>query len=900
MSAAAETNALDVVRQSPSERRQGSRSSSSASSSSVASKAHHPAHGVGCDKAPPPPSPSSAAQFLMETNAHVTRNAQQQHASDDDDDDQVNAYWAWLATTCEPPIQSTGTAGPSSSLPSPPVQRASQQQQQQPRRISYYAGFLPGTLDREELSNAVRVTQMASIDAGADGVSSAVPLNEREAETVGWGGGTSSSATGGAAKENSLHSRRRRSTLSGNSGGGVSRASMARAQDVTFDVTLAEAMVATSRRIQAHEAHQQEQQQQRRRSSVTGGGVDRRASWSCEEPISPGQDAAAVVATGALNSPRCRRGSDNRHQNSYNNNSNSNVRGGGDVEGAAAWRVSPLSSALFPTEMSMRTEGGTTTTTAAEPLTSPRQQGRKQRVKDRMTAAATMRLSGDAAPSTTSDYSPWKRQNAPIFSGNGAVDGEHDRALTWANGALPPLSEPKCAPVRHGHVSQHQQQRLSQRKSSSSVAAASAPTAYSPPRRSLTERSSRQSTTGSTPMNTALTDSGRDLNGARSGNRPYNNGNSSSSSGSTDPQLSHHQLTEAFYGSYKGGKMARDAYLYFIAQQQQQRGSQSAACGTTPSQRSARRSKSGKSSSSSQEARRRSPPPSADSPGKPRCSGGRGATDGKSPVIVTASSPAAAERQWSAPWTPSPSRVAPQARRNSSLPSPKDATAVKGRRSSSFTSSVAAVARAVSTGSMRSSVCSADTDEDAERLADTAVGNTEQAPGHEGHRGRKAAAKMANAVGAQDKTGDAAHADADGASALRHHSHTEKQLQQPHPSLQSLLHARSPLPVHRRASDDTAPAPSPPPQEASSTPPVSFSHGNPYGLKCRPPPVRGGEKRVAAATAATNSAAAADNSRSRLEALWQRSKQVYAQSHHHEQGHPQPPRQEEEELSKHA
>ncbi|CAG9567133.1 hypothetical protein LMJF_01_0680 [Leishmania major strain Friedlin] len=36
------------------------------------------------------------------------------------------------------------------------------------------------------------------------------------------------------------------------------------------------------------------------------------------------------------------------------------------------------------------------------------------------------------------------------------------------------------------------------------------------------------------------------------------------------PQLSYHQLTEAFYGSYKGGEMAQDAYLYFVAQQQQQ------------------------------------------------------------------------------------------------------------------------------------------------------------------------------------------------------------------------------------------------------------------------------------------------------------------------------------------
>ncbi|TPP54512.1 hypothetical protein CGC21_17770 [Leishmania donovani] len=31
------------------------------------------------------------------------------------------------------------------------------------------------------------------------------------------------------------------------------------------------------------------------------------------------------------------------------------------------------------------------------------------------------------------------------------------------------------------------------------------------------------------------------------------------------PQLSYHQLTEAFYGSYKGGEMAQDAYLYFQA-----------------------------------------------------------------------------------------------------------------------------------------------------------------------------------------------------------------------------------------------------------------------------------------------------------------------------------------------
>ncbi|XQJ24195.1 hypothetical protein NXY56_000075 [Leishmania guyanensis] len=35
------------------------------------------------------------------------------------------------------------------------------------------------------------------------------------------------------------------------------------------------------------------------------------------------------------------------------------------------------------------------------------------------------------------------------------------------------------------------------------------------------------------------------------------------------PQLSHHQLTEAFYGSYKGSEMAQDAYRYFVAQQQQ-------------------------------------------------------------------------------------------------------------------------------------------------------------------------------------------------------------------------------------------------------------------------------------------------------------------------------------------
>lgn len=34
------------------------------------------------------------------------------------------------------------------------------------------------------------------------------------------------------------------------------------------------------------------------------------------------------------------------------------------------------------------------------------------------------------------------------------------------------------------------------------------------------------------------------------------------------PQLSHHQLTDAFYCSYKGADMARDAYRYFISQQQ--------------------------------------------------------------------------------------------------------------------------------------------------------------------------------------------------------------------------------------------------------------------------------------------------------------------------------------------
>ncbi|KAG5488138.1 hypothetical protein LSCM1_08206 [Leishmania martiniquensis] len=38
----------------------------------------------------------------------------------------------------------------------------------------------------------------------------------------------------------------------------------------------------------------------------------------------------------------------------------------------------------------------------------------------------------------------------------------------------------------------------------------------------------------------------------------------------TAPQLSYHQLTEAFYGCYKGGEMAQDAYSYFIAQQRQQ------------------------------------------------------------------------------------------------------------------------------------------------------------------------------------------------------------------------------------------------------------------------------------------------------------------------------------------
>ncbi|KAG5488287.1 hypothetical protein LSCM4_08365 [Leishmania orientalis] len=39
---------------------------------------------------------------------------------------------------------------------------------------------------------------------------------------------------------------------------------------------------------------------------------------------------------------------------------------------------------------------------------------------------------------------------------------------------------------------------------------------------------------------------------------------------SVGPQLSYHQLTEAFYGCYKGGEMAQDAYRYFVAQQQQQ------------------------------------------------------------------------------------------------------------------------------------------------------------------------------------------------------------------------------------------------------------------------------------------------------------------------------------------
>ncbi|KAG5508685.1 hypothetical protein JIQ42_08474 [Leishmania sp. Namibia] len=40
---------------------------------------------------------------------------------------------------------------------------------------------------------------------------------------------------------------------------------------------------------------------------------------------------------------------------------------------------------------------------------------------------------------------------------------------------------------------------------------------------------------------------------------------------SVGPQLSYHQLTEAFYGCYKGGEMAQDAYRYFVAQQQQQK-----------------------------------------------------------------------------------------------------------------------------------------------------------------------------------------------------------------------------------------------------------------------------------------------------------------------------------------
>jgi hypothetical protein len=482
MSAPADTNALNFVRRSLAERRQSRRTTESSTAATAKARCRS-----STTADPEPPSPSSAAQFLAETKPVE---APRPHVDADDvNDAQVKAYWAWLAATAENEGRSSGKESelcdvdqpsPAPLRPSlPPAQPTPSPTQQQSRRISYYAGFLPDALAKDELSCAV------------------LPTSDREEESVwGFGGGAATSSVlsdaGNAGVTTTSHpsrGHRRRTTMLVNLAGTVSGASKtsSRSHSVSFDGMLAEAMVSTSNRMKAHQ--QQQQQQQRHRSSLAGvSGADAQGPSG---EVAPG-DVGAATAAAAVMMTR---------------------------------RASPPPLLPSPSKASMQASNSQQRCTTANPTTT----------------------AGGAVP-------PWQQRSVPISPLNDGSDSglcKHDRALTWACGVLPPLHDTGLSSGHNNVVSspqkpqQHQQKQQLHRSSSSAASSST----YTAPTRAVTARSSRRSTVGERQSLPA----------------PRSDGNAS-----TEAQLSHHQLTEAFYGSYKGGEMARDAYLYFISQQQQQ------------------------------------------------------------------------------------------------------------------------------------------------------------------------------------------------------------------------------------------------------------------------------------------------------------------------------------------
>lgn len=600
MSATSDLHALDFVRRSLAERRQSRQSSAAHTAAAAAGAESWRGSSTPFDRAGQPPSPSSAAQFLAETNVHVSQREQEQHRRQKEEDEQIRAYWAWLAATSESnEIKNKKRNGRSivhgaaavaaaalspTAVPSPTAacRPSSPQKQQLQRRISYYAGFLPETLDRDERLAAVQPIQRSSAvdaevvgDAAATLAVSTLPTSDRDGESLYNGAAmTMSSTTGGLNRHgngSSLNSRRpRRTTLSANFAGstsGATNTSMARTLSVTFDETLAEAMLNTSHRMKTH----QQQQQQRRRSSAGSNrsSLERQFSVTCDGIHARGEEGEKEEC-GVVSS---------------------------DTD-----RVSPPSLGPFPPESSMHARTGnnrnhkssqrstqsgdcvSASATTVDGADVPA--GRKHEMKEWWQAQSSgqdgsgvrVSLKGTAASGKVAPQLPWQQRSPLVFSHNGiggggsnnssssTAPGERERPLAWADGLLPSLADASFANTsRSSLVPQsfpQQQQQQEQSKPSASYA-------YSPSVRSLTEQSSRRSTVGRQPLpsRSALVDSMKGIAVAH-------NTHSSSSDG-TDAQLSHHQLTEAFYGSHKGGKMARDAYLYFVAQQQQQQQQQS-------------------------------------------------------------------------------------------------------------------------------------------------------------------------------------------------------------------------------------------------------------------------------------------------------------------------------------
>ncbi|KPI84474.1 hypothetical protein ABL78_6480 [Leptomonas seymouri] len=477
------------------------------------------------------PSPSLAAQHLTEPDAGVSLRLQQLQEQEQREDEEVNAAWARLAASRERHVAnstrergSSAVSYPVRGQPSPPPKR-SPPPLQALQRVPYDAGSPPDASDSDELPYAAPSAQRAGLSVSGDGTPS-LPVSGEYPEAL--GGAPSCSATGGAGGELPA-SHRRRTTLSAifaSSASGTST-SLVRTQSVMCDETLAEAMISTANRMEAH----QQQQQRRRCSSAMSPSVGHRKPSSYESAHLYGKEARATASKTGCPSSSCR-------------GNTSEACGGA---GASVQRAVTAGSALSLQETPISAGNGnrsTPSTTAVVPHGSARL---------RRTMHGDSPMQAESSALDIPDYQMWLQLSAPASSPiSSDSSSKRERALACSSGGLPPLPEAIYVSRRSSLVPPPQPP--SRRKSSASST-----------RSPLACALAGQSPVSSSHAIPVFPDVADGVSAVQASKR------GSHGSGGSDAQLSHHQLTEAFYGSYKSGKMARDAYLYYILQQQQKK-----------------------------------------------------------------------------------------------------------------------------------------------------------------------------------------------------------------------------------------------------------------------------------------------------------------------------------------